>query len=50
MTTDTYISDEMALKPCPFCGGEARRFDFNYNAVDPNFGGITIEQFHCFSE
>lgn len=35
------------LKPCPFCGGEARRFDFDYDTDDPNFGGSMIECSHC---
>jgi len=39
-----------ALKPCPFCGGDARRLDFELPQTpedDPNFGGSCIECTKC---
>ena len=36
------------LKPCPFCGSEARRVDFDGgNENDPNWGGSCIECTRC---
>lgn len=38
------------LKPCPFCGGEARRVDCDdLPEDDPNVGGSLIECTKCFA-
>ena len=38
------------LKPCPFCGGEARRVDFDAtDETAPNAGGSLIECTRCLS-
>lgn len=36
-----------ALKPCPFCGSEARRIEFDGEVTDPNWGGSAIECTKC---
>lgn len=35
------------LLPCPFCGGEAQRFDIDGNITDENAGGSGIECRSC---
>jgi len=35
------------LKPCPFCGGEAREVHFDDDPDDLNFGGSCIECTKC---
>jgi hypothetical protein len=39
------------LNACPFCGGEARRVDFDDNELrdDGNFGGSLIECTRCMA-
>lgn len=41
----------MDLVACPFCGGEARRVDFDDNELrdDGNFGGSVIECARCMA-
>lgn len=35
------------IKPCPFCGANAQRVDFDMFKTDPNFGGSCIECTRC---
>jgi Lar family restriction alleviation protein len=37
----------MTLLPCPFCGGEAERLDFEMVSTDPNAGGSCISCTKC---
>ena len=46
--TTPEAAERAQLKPCPFCGGEARRFDISTaDELDPNAGGSGIECVSC---